>query len=134
MSSVVNIQIGMYRVQNLFRELARCLEKFPNVHTLRVKPYHSSPTVMNRAITYGFGHYKRFPQIRSIIIPLEYYGLLKYCPGVRYVHSVGAEQILSDDYAASILADCCPLMENICLPIPSLVKLLLGLYPVYSKR
>ena len=124
MSSVVSVQIGSYFARNVLRELARCLAMFPNLHTLKLD---LSIDGLDRAITYGFSPYKSFPQIRSVIMPTACYDLLKYCPGVRYVYNV-RQKVLSD-HDAFILADFCPLIENICFQIPSTVELLPSLLP-----
>jgi len=79
---------------------------------------------LEQAITQWFGGDNCFPQIRSLIIPGDCYSLLKYCPSVRYVHTIGkgSESALTK-YGASILADYCPLIENMCLAIPATLRL-----------
>jgi len=103
-------------------ELARCLTTFPNAHTLKL--HHPQLTVaLEQAITQWFGGDNRFPQIRSLIIPEDCYSLLKYCPGVRYVHTIGqGSETALTKYGASILVDYCPLIENMCLAIPATVE------------
>jgi hypothetical protein len=84
--SVVNVMIGNYCTRDVLRELARCLAIFPNLQVFRLD--HTARRAfrklhINQAITYGFGRYKPFPQIRSITIPGACYALQKYFPNAQ---------------------------------------------------
>ena len=107
----------------LLRELARCLALFTNMHTLKLD--HTITTFgfkVDEPITYGFGPYKSFPQIRSIMLPGNCRSLLKYVPGARYVYFREPQETLGP--LLPNFATCCPLLENISFAIPSTLTVL----------
>jgi hypothetical protein len=78
--------IGNHCIRDVLRELARCLAMFPNLQVLRLD--HTERKAfrrvrINQAITYGFGRYKSFPQIRSVTIPEACYASQKYFPNAQ---------------------------------------------------
>ena len=106
-------------IRNVLRELARCLAIFPNVHTLMIRLHHTMSTLaLHKAINSCFRRHKSFPQIRSVLVPLDCTALLKYVPGVRYVRFVSARKYMGDVQFPDF-ATCCPLLENISLLVPS---------------
>jgi hypothetical protein len=89
------------------------------MHTLKLDLITFMDTVaLNRVITYGFGQHKSFPQIRSIAFPPHCDSLLKYFPSARDVHFIRSTT-RQFEYRLLELADCCPLLENICFSVPS---------------
>lgn len=123
--SVVNVMIEDYHVRNVLRELARCIAIFQNVHTLKLD-ITISTVALDQAITYGFGRYKSFPQIRSITLPSNCDYLLRYVPSARDVHFIRSSTVQTEAWFLE-LAACCPLLENICLSIPSSI----GVLPIF---
>jgi hypothetical protein len=114
--------ITNYCVRKVLRELGRCLALFPNMHTLKLDHTITTFGLVDQPITYGFGPYKSFPQIRSIMLPGNCRSLLKYVPGARYVYFREPQKALGPllpDFAA-----CCPLLENILFAIPSKLTVL----------
>jgi len=106
----------------------RCLAIFPNAHTLKLDLKISTDEVaLNRIITYGFGQHKSFPQIRSIAFPPHCDPLLKYFPSARDVHFIRSTTSHWFESRVLELAACCPLLENICLSVPSN----LGVPPIF---
>ena len=120
--SVVNIMIGDYCVKNVLGELARCLDIFPNVHTLKLD-HQMSPVTLDRAITYGFGRHKSFPQIRFVTLRPECVSFLSYLPGVRYFYFIAPKASRFEGRLLE-LGPCCPLLENICVSVPSIFAVL----------
>jgi hypothetical protein len=112
-----------YCTRNILRELARCLAIFPNVHTLKLDLSITAVASLEQYITYGFGRHKSLPQICSIMLPRNCNALLKYVPGVRYVHFKEQEQTHFESWFLDFAA-CCPLLENICLSIPLYITVL----------
>lgn len=114
--------IKNYCVRNVLRELARCLALFPNMHTLKLDHTITTVALVDQAITYGFGRHKSFPQIRSILLPRNCNGLLKWVPGARYVYFREPQQTMGP-WLPNFSA-CCPLLENIEFFIPSKLTVL----------
>lgn len=120
-----------YHVRNVLRELARCLAIFPNMHTLKLDLRISS-LAFDQVITYGFGRHKSFPQIRSITLPPHCESLLRYVPSARDVHFMRSSPRYFEVRLLEIAA-CCPLLENICLSVPSnIMVLLVSSLPIYQ--
>ena len=119
--------IGDYCVRNVLRELARCLEIFPNVHTLKLDLNHKiSPVTLDQVITFGFGRHKSFPQIRSVTLSPDCESLLKYVPNVRYIYPIGPRKHQLEGRLLEF-STCCPLLENLCLSVPSII----GVLPIF---
>ena len=75
---VVTVSLTRYSVDTILPAFANCLSHLPNLHTLRVCHAHSQ---MTTALKDAF-HSKRYPQMRTIIVPSCAHNILRACPNV----------------------------------------------------
>lgn len=96
---IATVSLTRCSVDVILPAFTRCLERLPNLHTLQIVHAHSQ---MSTALKDTFES-KRFPQIRTIILPSCAQSVLRACPEVRHVT---CNEDNGGELVTAILASC----------------------------
>ena len=74
----MTVSLTRYSPDTVLPAFAACLSHLPSLHTLRICHAHSQMTMTLKGMFEG----KRYPQIRTIILPTCAHYILRACPNV----------------------------------------------------
>ena len=95
--------------------LAKCLESFPNLHTLSIDYVDESTTTTLKKALKGV----KLPQIKTLIIPLNAYPLLQHCPNVEEVVCVfyNHDAVPSNGFLGSLASNRKSNIKRLAIPL-----------------
>ena len=110
---IVNLNIRNYSVLPVVKELARCFDMFPNLHSVRLQisynPNERSQgyrSEVNRVFCN-----RSYPQIRSAIVSESVYDFLACCPQIRTAHPTERHLQYKSSFLCALFK--CSQLENL---------------------
>jgi len=106
---------GMWNNSTL-PKFVKCLESLPNLHTLEIGQAEYYPTPLLRSV---LGHVE-LPQVKTLILPLNAYPLLKMCRNVEEVVCVFmGEAFLFDEFYEPLTSNQDSKLRRLTVPLIS---------------
>ena len=85
MNSYLDIFIGQYSIKTVLAELARCLNLFPNLHTVQIDlSMDTRRRSLRRIFERTFEKYS-YPQIRNVFVMNYSISFVASCPQARHI-------------------------------------------------